>query len=179
MVGTALKVLGMIRRTFGNFSKEIIIKLYKCLIRPHLEYAVQAWRPHLRKDMDLLEKVQRRATKLVVGTRGKGYEERLQMLGMTTLETRRIRGDLIEVFKIMKGLDKVEEHHFFDRAVGSTRGHDLKLNKPRCRLNCRKFCFSHRVVDLWNKLPNNAVACNTVVGFKNKVDDFLKCQGFK
>ena len=125
---------------------------------------------------------------MMVGTRGKGYEERLHMLGMTTLETRRIRGDLIEVFKIMKGFDKVEEQHFFNRAVGMrTRGHDLKLSKPRCRLDCRKFCFSHRVVDLWNRLPNAAIACNTVVVLKirwinscivrglNKSTDFLPC----
>jgi ribonuclease P/MRP protein subunit RPP40 len=59
-----------------------------------LEYAIQAWRPHLKKDIDLIG-VQRRVTRLVVGSKGKGYEDRLQMLGLKTLETRRIRGDLI------------------------------------------------------------------------------------
>ena len=141
VVGTANRMLGMIKRTFGNFSRDIIVKLYKSLIRPRLEYAVQAWRPHLRQDIALLEGVQKRVTNLVVKTRGKTYEERLQMLGLTTLETRRIRGDLIEVYKILKGFDHVDEKQFFTRASGSTRGHDLKLVKPRCRLDCRKFFF--------------------------------------
>jgi ribonuclease P/MRP protein subunit RPP40 len=84
------------------------MKLYKCLIRLRLEYAVQALRPYLRKDIDLIEGVQRRATKPVVGTKGMSYEERLKFLDMTTLETRRIRGDLIEVFKILKGIEDVK-----------------------------------------------------------------------
>jgi ribonuclease P/MRP protein subunit RPP40 len=70
----ANKVLGMIR-TFKNFSNDVVIKLYKCLIRPRLEYAAQAWRPYLQKDIDLIEGIQRRATKLVVGTKGMSYEE--------------------------------------------------------------------------------------------------------
>jgi ribonuclease P/MRP protein subunit RPP40 len=99
----------MSRRTLKNFSSNVVIKLYKCLIRPRLEYAVQAWRPHLQKDIDFIEEVQRRATKLVVGTKGMSYEERLKFLDMTTLETRRIRGDLIEVFEILKGIEDVKE----------------------------------------------------------------------
>ena len=77
----------------------------------------------------------------MVETRGMGYEEISNFLGMKTLETRRIRGDLIEVFKILKGFDNVEEKRFFVRAEGCTRGHDLKLVKPSCRLDCRKFAF--------------------------------------
>jgi hypothetical protein len=178
VVKAANRVLGMIKRTFGNFSKHIIVKLYKSLVRPKLEYAVQAWRPHLKKDIDLIEGVQRRVTKLVVGTKGKGYEDRLKMLGMKTLETRRIQGDLIEVFKILKGMDYVAEQIFFSRAVGNTRGHELKLFKPSCKLDCRKYCFSHRVVDVWNQLPDSVVACNTVDSFKNRIDKFMDSQGF-
>ncbi len=100
MVRAAKKVLGMIKRTFGNFSKSVILKLYKGLIRPRLEYVVQAWRPHLKKDIELIENVKRQVTKLVVGLKGKGYDNRLQMLGMQMLETRRLRGDLIEALKI-------------------------------------------------------------------------------
>jgi hypothetical protein len=92
VVGKANRVLGMIMRTFKNFSSDVVMKLYKCLIRPRLEYAIQARRPHLHKDIDLIEGVKRRVNKLVLGTKGMGYEERLQFLDMTTLETRRIRG---------------------------------------------------------------------------------------
>jgi hypothetical protein len=88
---------------------------------PRLEYAVQAWRPHFQKDIDLIEGVQIRATKLAVRTKGVSYEERLKFLDMTTLETRRIRGDLIEVFKILKGIEDVKEERFSTREKGCTR----------------------------------------------------------
>ena len=92
---TANCVLGMISRTISSRSEDILVNLYKSLVRPHLEYCIQAWRPHYQKDIDLLEKVQRRATRMIDGFKTKPYEERLQLLGLTTLETRRLRGDLI------------------------------------------------------------------------------------
>jgi hypothetical protein len=146
VVGKANKVLGMIQRTLKNFSSDIVMKLYKCLIRPRLEFAVQAWRPHLPKDIDLIKGVQRRATKQVVGTKGMSYEERLKFLDMTTLETWRIRGNLIELFKILTGIEDVKEERFFIREKGCMRGHELKLFKPSCRLDCRKWAFSNRVI---------------------------------
>ena len=72
----------------------------------------------------------------------------------------------------------MDEQLFFSRAVGNTRGHELKLAKAGCRLDCRKYSFSHRVVDLWNKLPSSVVECNTVNSFKHHVDIFLNGQGF-
>jgi hypothetical protein len=153
VVAKANKVLGMIRRTFKNFSSNVVMKLYKCLIRPRSEYTVQAWRPYLQKDIDLIKGVQRRATKLVVGTKRMSYEERLKSPDMTTLETKRISGDLIEVFKILKGIEDVKEEQFFTRENGCTRGHELKLFKPSCRLDCRKYVFSNRVINMWNSLP--------------------------
>ena len=90
----------MIRRNITYKEKSLIIPLYKAIVRPRLEYCKQAWNPHLRKDVDMLEKIQRRATKLIPELRDLTYEERLKECGLTTLETRRIRGDQIEVFKI-------------------------------------------------------------------------------
>ena len=86
------QVLGMIRRNITYKEKSLIIPLYKAIVRPHLEYCIQAWNPHLRKDVDMLEKIQRRATKLIPELRDLTYEERLKECGLTTLETRRIRG---------------------------------------------------------------------------------------
>ena len=103
---TANRVLGMINRHFQNKSKDIILPLYKSLVRPHLEYCVQAWCPHLRKEVKLIENVQHRATRMITELHGKTYEQRLLALKLTTLETRRLRGDLIEMFKILKGFDK-------------------------------------------------------------------------
>jgi ribonuclease P/MRP protein subunit RPP40 len=93
---------------------DIMLKLYKSLVRPKLEYCIQAWRPYLRKDVELLEKVQRRATKMIGALKDKSYHERLRVFGLTILETRRIRGDLIEVFFLnFKGFHDVKSDNFF------------------------------------------------------------------
>ena len=102
----------MIKRTFTCKSEKIIIQLYKSLVRPRLEYCVQAWCPHLRKEIDLLEKVQRRATRLIYSLHDLPYYDRLKRLKLTTLATRRVRGDLIEVFKIIKGFEEVDSNIF-------------------------------------------------------------------
>ena len=119
-VNEANRTLGMIKRTFTNRSKSIIKALYTSIVRPKLEYCVQAWRPYLQKDIDQIENVQRRATKLIQGYSNKSYEERLKLLELTTLETRRTRGDLIEVFKIIKGIDRIESNIFFEKSTIST-----------------------------------------------------------
>ena len=95
------QILGMIRRNITYKEKGLIVPLYKAIVRPHLEYCIQAWRPYLRKDIDILEKVQRRTTKLITGLRDLSYDDRLKECGLTTLEKRRLRGDQIEVFKIL------------------------------------------------------------------------------
>ena len=92
------QVLGMIRRNITYKENNLIVPLYKAIVRPfgkckcHLEYCIQAWSPYLRKDIDMLEEIQRRATKLIPGLRDIRYEERLKECGLTTLETRRLRG---------------------------------------------------------------------------------------
>ena len=106
--------------------------------------------PHLRKDIDKLEKVQRRATKMIEGLESLGYLERLRILNLTSLETRFLRADLIEVYKIFKGLDNFDPGKFFDVADGATRGHSLKLSKKRVRLDVGKYKFGNRVCDEWN-----------------------------
>jgi len=172
---TASSVLGMISRTITNRSKDILVNLYKSLVRPHLEYCIQAWRPHYQKDIDLLEKVQRRATRMIDGYKTKPYEERLLLLGLTTLETRRLRGDLIETFKIVKGFSKVDSVNFFSfHDSVKTRGHSLKLHKGRFRLDVGKFSFGNRVVEEWNALPQEAVDSTSVNGFKNRIDCHLR-----
>ena len=101
----------MIRRNISYKEKSLIIPLYKAIVRPHLEYCIQAWSPYLRKDIDMLDKIQRRATKLIPGLRDLTYEERVKECGLTTLETRRLRGD--QVFKILNGYENIESNRFF------------------------------------------------------------------
>jgi hypothetical protein len=107
---TANRILGMIKTSFCYLSKDVVLKLYKSLARPHLEYCVQAWRPYLKKDIELIEGVQRRATKLIKSLKDETYENRVKKLHLTSMETRRLRGDLIEAFKMFKGMDNLEVH---------------------------------------------------------------------
>ena len=89
------QVLGKIRRNITYKEKSLIVPLYKAIVRSHLEYCVQAWSPYHRKHIDMLDKIQRRTTKLIPGLRVLRYEELLNECGLTTLETRRLRGDQI------------------------------------------------------------------------------------
>ena len=95
----------------------------------------------------MLEKVQRRATKMFYGFNDLNYEHRLRRLDITTLETRRLRGDLIAVFKIIKGFDKVNYLKFFHLSTTGLRGHNLKLFKLSFKRNVGKYTFSNRVID--------------------------------
>ena len=106
------QILGLIRRNIVYKEKELIIPLYKTIVRPHLEYCIQAWRPYRKKDIDILERVQRRATKMIQKLRNISYEMRLKECGLTTLETRRLRGDQIEVFKILNGYENIDRNIF-------------------------------------------------------------------
>ena len=153
------QILGLIR-TIMYKEKELIVPLYKAIVRPHLEYCIQAWRQY-RKDIDKLERIQRRATKIIPELRDLSYESRLLECHLTTLETRRLR-DQIEVFKIVNGYEDVDRNMFFKLEGGRTRGHKAALVKEQCRLDMRKYSFSQRVINEWNKLPNDCVNARSV-----------------
>jgi len=166
----ANRVLGMMRRTISYKSTDILLPLYKTLVRPLVEYCVPAWSPHYSKDKILLEKIQHRFTRMVPGLKNLDYATRLDKLRLWSLEERRNRADLIELFKMFKGLTKVRVEELFERSLNSkTRGHSLKLKKQHCRTDLRKFFFSERVVDRWNLLDEHAVSATTVNSFKNRL----------
>jgi ribonucleases P/MRP protein subunit RPP40 len=153
-----MSVMGLVKRNFKNLDTESFLILYKTYISPHLKYCVQVWSPHLKKDVQLLERVKRKSTKLVRGLNKMSYQQRLQRLGLTTLEERRERGDLIEVYKILTGEENIESNQFFQLASKNRdmRGHTLKLFQQRSRLDVRKFFFhkgsSHLGTDCHNML---------------------------
>ena len=174
---TANKVLGFIFRSFEYRSKEIIIPLYKSLVRPHLEYAIQFWCPYYCKDIDILERVQRRATKLIVNMRNLPYEERLKRLGLQTLKTRRLRGELIEVFKILNNIDLVNPGLLSLAPHGITRNNGLKLVGKRFQTDIAKNFFANKVVSQWNSLPRDVVHAQSINMFKNRIDKYCREQG--
>ena len=181
----ANQVLGLIYRTFTCKSKKIITQLYKSLVRPHMDYCSPVWRPYLQKDINMLEKVQRRATRMVEGYRGLDYFSRLKGMKLTTLETRRLRADLLEVFKIVNGLEGLSEEYFFEkrqmgRGACGTRRNAHSFFKKRFRLDAAKYSFSNRVVNEWNGLPNSVIQAKSVNAFKGKLDGlFETCQGIE
>ena len=100
---TAKRAHGLIARNFRCKNKELIGILHKYLVHPHLEPNVQFWSPHLRRDIDKIEKVQRRVTKMIPEIRNQSYHQRTPDLDLVSLVERRLRGQLIEVFKYLNG----------------------------------------------------------------------------
>ena len=126
------------------------------------------------QDLDLLEKVQRRATKLVKELRHLSYPARLKRLRTGTIRERIKRGDLIETYKILTGKLRTRMDKFFSLKSATTRGHHLKLEKKRVTHQARLRFFSQRVVNSWNKLPEEAISVCTTETFKAKLDKSLQ-----
>jgi len=103
----ANKMLGIINRTVDYKSREVLLKLYKSLVRPQLEFCTAAWSPHYKKDKELLERIQHRFTRMVPGLKQLPYDQRLEALNLWMLEEQRVTADLIEVYKIINGLSVV------------------------------------------------------------------------
>jgi ribonuclease P/MRP protein subunit RPP40 len=148
--------------------------LYTSLVRPHLEYGAPIWNPFLKKDIEKLEKVQHTATR-VHQNKGLNYSQRLCKLKLSTLEARRERGDLIQMFKFVHRIDKIKwqiEPQYLGDV--STRGHNKKIRRQLVKKsNIRHQFFTNRITEKWNFLPEEAVNAKNVNSFKNNYDNFI------
>jgi len=174
-VKTANSMMGMIRRGFQFLDRTMFLPLYKGMVRSGIEYGGPVWSPYKMKDIEKVEGVQRRATKVLPGMKEMAYEDRLRKLKLPTLRHRRIRGDMIETYKII--------HKLYDPKVaptirlkkdmgrgGGSRGHALEIFQPRARLESSRNIFTNRIWKVWNSLTTHIVTAPTVDTFKERLD---------
>ena len=151
-INKANLLMGIIRRTFDHMDEQCFSTIFKSLIRPHIKYANQIWSPHLKNHITSLENVKRRATKFIPGFKDIEYKERLWKQKLPTLAYRRLRGDMIELYKILtEKHDAAVSSNFVTLRVNEldTRGHHLKIFKERCLLNIKKLIYTpmHRYME--------------------------------
>ena len=174
-------VLGQISRAFHFRDRHIFINLYKQFVRVHLEFAVSSWSPWSVVDIEVMEKVEKRAVNMVSGLISKTYEGKLKELSLMTLEQRRVRFDMVETFKILKGFTDVDSTTWFRQINSNARhtrnnaGH-LNLERNEGRTVIRRNFFSCRVPPIWNNLPDEIKQSNTVDSFKTKYDNWIQLQ---
>ena len=164
----ASTVLTQLSRSFYYRDKHVFTQLYKQYVRPHLEFSVPAWSPWTESDKETLEKVQKRFINMISGLTGKTYTEKLKEVGLWSLEDRRIRYDMVETYKILHGVTKVNKTTWFtpinQQSQHLTRlsSDHLNLSAPAAKLEIRRNFYSCRIIKQWN--------APTVGSFKSQFD---------
>ena len=164
--------LAVIKRTFSFLDASMLTKLYKAIVRPTLEYGNSVWGPFFEGDKKMIEKIQRRATKLVEDLRQMPYQDRLKKLNIPSLKFRRKRGDMITIYKIVTGRIKAEGVVHLWNPNRGTRGHTLRIKKQHAKFLARRHHLPIRACNDWNGLPENVVQARTVNAFKKSLDLF-------
>ena len=171
LFGESYKMLQNIGMAFHYMNKDMMKKIIVTLIRPKLEYASVVWSPHRKKDIYKLERIQRIATKMVPELRNLEYMDRLKEMELPTLEERRVRGDMITLYKLINGMDVLDREDLLlpARAQG-LRGHGKKLRKDTCRRDVKKYSFPQRSIEKWNSLSAEVVGAVSVKQMKERLD---------
>ena len=172
-VNKANSIVGLIRRSFAHLDGELFKKLYTTFVRPHLEYAQSVWSPSSQKLIDMLENVQKRATKMVNGFGSLEYHERLRRLDLPTLVYRQARGHMIEVFKHFCSYDQHLIPDIFKRQSYGIRNNGCQLvwRNPKDGVRgLQANSFYYRIIKVWNDLPPDVVNAPTINTFKERLD---------
>ena len=168
----ALAEISRIKRNFSFIDKRAFCTLYNQRIRPHLDYGMTACPPGTVAEAKLLEAVQSKATAMVWGLKHRNSEERRKQLGLMTLDQRRERGDLIEVFKILKGHTKIDPALFWEVREARNGARLVKSRAENGRRQRQSF-FSYRVIQKWNLLPEDLRRAPSLDSFKTKLDAMI------
>ena len=163
----------MLKNTFRFRGVHMWKKLYTTCVRSHLEFAIPVWNPYSTSDIVKLEKIQHRATKIAHSMKGLNYSKRLDILNLTTLETRRTRGDLIQKFKDISKIDEIN-WEVKPVALPPREGHRSYFERELIK-NCdqRFNFFNNRITQAWNAIPDEILIANNTNSFKNKLDEYL------
>ena len=170
VVKKAYRVLGLIRKSFECKDYDVMVKLYKSLVRPIIEYNNVLWGPFYVSDNQKVERIQRKATRIIPSISQLSYRDRLRHLNLPSLQHRRRRGDLISLYQILKGAYDIDNQLFIPSTVTITRGHTKKFFKQHTNSYTRSKFFSNRVINDWNSLPQFIVDSSSVNEFKMLLD---------
>ena len=170
----ANQILGLIKKFYSSRDPYTITTLYKTMVRPHHEYGNAMWGPVYIGDVHKVEKIQRRSTKMIYSIKNLLYEQRLRTLKLPSLIYRRRKGDMIQMFKIMEGLVRIDHTLLFTMTKMRTRGHSKRVCKPLSTKFLRMKTFSQRTINDWNNLPANVVDAPSLNAFKDRLDEHWK-----
>ena len=180
-VNKANAELGRLRKTFQFFNIKLFKILYPTFIRPHLEFASSVWNNFSKENIKKIENIQKRATKMVIELRALSYEDRLKKLGLTTLEVRRKRCDLIQIYKIKNGIEEVD----IDIGGGNQGGyqgrrHDQQITREVMgNVPMRNYSLPNRNATTWNLLPSDIVGADNVNIFKSRIDEHIRLDSLR
>jgi len=166
VVNRARRLISLMFRSFRARSDNVIIPIYKTMIRPQLEYASTVWNPYLLKHVKQIESVQRYVTKRLTNYSLLSYEERLLELKLPSLKIRRDYFDLLEMYKIIKKLSYAGHNIDISFLNRLSRGHAFRIRPNNYRLNTRKSALFVRAVNAWNELPTQVASEPDLKRFK-------------
>jgi len=175
IVAQAFSKLGVINRVFRMKSRHAVLQLFKAYVRPLLEYSSIIWCPHSTVFCQKLERVQKRMCRMIPGIRHLSYRKQLESLDIPSLKARRLKHQLIFLFKLIRNLTTIRFHDYFSLVNDKrTRGHSHTMAIKYARHNYRLHFFNVSIIDTWNKLPQRIVDAPNLTKFKEELTSYFR-----